>query len=76
VGTVLITHIRNMAAENRARLLAEFVSNDRNRMMYMTYKFNQFKEVEKKDNWSLLENDLSSIPPYPSFMVIKTDTGA
>jgi len=76
VGTVLITHIRNMAAANRARLLAEFVSNDRNRMMYMTYKFNQFKEVEKKDNWSLLENDLSSIPPYPSFMVIKTDTGA
>jgi FkbH-like protein len=74
VGTVLITYIRNMAAQNGARLLAEFVSNDRNRMMYMTYKFNQFKEVEKKESWSLLENDLNSIPPYPSYMGIITDS--
>jgi FkbH-like protein len=73
VGTVLITYIRNLAAHNAARLLAEFVSNDRNRMMYMTYKFNQFKEIGKKDNWSLLENDLSTIPPYPSYMGIKTE---
>lgn len=74
VGTVLISYIRKLAAQHKVRLLAEFVSNDRNRMMYMTYKFNQFKEIEKKDSWSLLENDLSTIPPYPAYMRLKTDT--
>jgi FkbH-like protein len=73
VGTVIISHIRKLAAQNQVRLVAEFVSNDRNRMMYMTYKFNQFKEIEKKDAWSLLENDLTTIPPYPMYMRLKTD---
>jgi FkbH-like protein len=73
VGTVIISYIRKLAAQNKVRLVAEFVSNDRNRMMYMTYKFNQFKEIEKKDTWSLLENDLTTIPPYPIYMRLKTD---
>lgn len=73
VGTALITTIRRVAKENGVRLVAEFITNDRNRMMYITYKFNQFREIEKRDNWSLLENDLSTIPPLPSYMKIECD---
>jgi FkbH-like protein len=73
VGTALITHIRMLAKEHGVRLVAEFITNDRNRMMYITYKFNQFREIEKKDNWTLLENDLTTIPPYPSYMEIESD---
>lgn len=73
VGTALITTLRTIAKENGVRLVAEFISNDRNRMMYITYKFNQFREIEKKDSWSLLENDLSSIPPMPSYMKVIQD---
>lgn len=72
VGTVLISFIRKLAKENGVRLQAEFVSNERNRMMYMTYKFNQFKEIEQKGSWSLLENDLTNIPDYPSYMLINS----
>jgi len=73
VGTVLISFLRNLACENGVALRAEFVSNDRNRMMYITYKFNQFREIEKRDNWTLLDNDLSVIPEYPTYMKILTE---
>lgn len=73
VGTVLITFLRNLAQENGVALRAEFVTNDRNRMMYITYKFNQFKEIETRDNWALLENDLSTILEYPTYMKILTE---
>jgi FkbH-like protein len=73
VGTVLITFLRNLARENSVALRAEFVTNDRNRMMYITYKFNQFKEIDKRDNWALLENDLSVIPEFPTYMKILTE---
>lgn len=73
VGAVLITFLRNLASENGVALRAEFVTNDRNRMMYMTYKFNQFREIETRDKWTLLENDLSVIPEYPAYMKILTE---
>ncbi|MEX2601960.1 MAG: HAD-IIIC family phosphatase, partial [Balneolaceae bacterium] len=73
VGTVLITFLRNLAKEEGVALEAEFVTNDRNRMMYVTYKFNQFREKEKKENWVLLENDLENIPAYPDYMKIVTE---
>jgi GNAT superfamily N-acetyltransferase len=72
VGTVLISFIRKLAKENGVRLQAEFVSNERNRMMYVTYKFNQFTEIKRQEAWSLLENDLTNIPDYPSYMLINS----
>lgn len=73
VGTVLITFLRNLAKQQGVALEAEFISNDRNRMMYMTYKFNQFREKETRDNWVLLENVLDTVPPYPEYMQLVTD---
>ncbi len=49
------------AKENNVRLQAEFVSNDRNRMLYVAYKFAEFKEIFAENNFSILENDLSHI---------------
>ncbi len=73
VGTVMINYLRNMARAAGVALEAEFVQNDRNRMMYMTYKFNHFREKEKRDNWILLENDLSRVQVYPPYMKLITD---
>lgn len=70
VGSVLITIIRNLAQKAGVRLTAEFINNDRNRMMYMTYKFSGFVEKENKKNCVLLENDLSSVPTLPNFLEI------
>lgn len=73
VGTVLITFLRNLAKKEGVVLEAEFVTNDRNRMMYITYKFNQFREKEKEGNRVLLVNDLENIPDYPDYMKIITE---
>ncbi|QEP44746.1 HAD-IIIC family phosphatase [Ectothiorhodospiraceae bacterium BW-2] len=68
VGGVMISYLRNLAREAGVELQAEFVENDRNRMMYMTYKFNHFSELERRDNWVLFENDLSREQAYPAYM--------
>ncbi|BAP56504.1 subfamily IIIC HAD-superfamily phosphatase [Thioploca ingrica] len=71
VGTVMINHIRNEARKNNVRLQAELIHNDRNRMMYMTYKFAHFKEKEKKGDLVILENDLSLVQKSPGYLTIK-----
>ena len=49
VGTIMMNHIMSLAQSNNVRLLAEFVPNNRNRMMYISYKFAGFKEIENND---------------------------
>ena len=68
VGTVLINHLRNQARQRGVRLLAEMVPNDRNRMMYMTYKFNHFSEIEKQAALVIFENDLSVEHDFPAYL--------
>jgi len=71
VGTVMINHLRNEARKNGVRLQAELIPNDRNRMMYMTYKFAHFKEKEKINDLLILENDLNQIQKFPEYLTIK-----
>jgi len=71
VGTVLINHIRNEARRHGVRLLAEMLPNERNRMMYMTYKFNHFRELEKRGELVIFENDLTLVHAFPSYMKIE-----
>ncbi len=71
VGTIMINHILAEAKRAGARLVAEFVSNDRNRMMYVTYKFAGFKEIERRGpqgEVAVLENDLEHIQPLPPYV--------
>ena len=68
VGAVLINHLRNEARRHGVRLLAEMLPNERNRMMYMTYKFNHFREIEKRGDLVIMENDLSRVLPFPQWL--------
>ena len=70
VGTIMINHIMGMAKAANVRLQAEFVTTDRNRMMYITYKFGGFKEVEKHNTTTVFENDLSNIQPFPEYVQV------
>jgi FkbH-like protein len=70
VGTIIMNHILQMAKAANVRLQAEFVSNNRNRMMYITYKFSGFKEVEQRGELTILENDLSHIQPFPPYVQV------
>ncbi len=73
VGTIMLNHIMSLAQSNHVRLLAEFAPNNRNRMMYISYKFSGFKEIDTQSNLVTFENDLTriqSVPTYVKFQVI------
>jgi FkbH-like protein len=72
VGTTLLNEIQRGARDAGVRLQAEFVENDRNRMMYMTYRFAGFREVHRDGSRSILEAALDSVsepPPYVDLRV-------
>ncbi|MEH2196228.1 MAG: HAD-IIIC family phosphatase [Nostoc sp.] len=73
VGTIMLNHVMSLGKSNNVRLLAEFVPNDRNRMMYISYKFAGFNEIEKNGNSVIFENNLTriqAVPGYVQFQVI------
>lgn len=67
VGTIMLNYIRNLARGAGVKLGAEFLPTERNRMMYVTYKFAGFKEVER-DGLIRLEDDLESLPVFPDYI--------
>ena len=71
VGTILLSHLMQEAKKAGATLHADFVSNDRNRMMYVTYKLAGFREIDHGQSASLLVNDLSRIQPFPDYVTVK-----
>jgi len=72
VGSVLMTYIMHQTKQNSQKLLADFKHTDRNRMMYLTYKFSGFKERSNSNkDIVLFENDLTNIPPWPPYIDLK-----
>jgi FkbH-like protein len=76
VGMIMLHHILRQAKEAGVKLRAEFVSNDRNRQMLITYKFAGFKEISRTGELALMENDFSAIqpPPYVDMRILTTST--
>ncbi|NOT39093.1 MAG: HAD-IIIC family phosphatase [Alphaproteobacteria bacterium] len=70
VGSIMLTHILKSAARCGVRLQAEFVDTQRNRMMYITYKFGGFYEVGQRDAVTLLEHALGEIRPFPPHVTV------
>lgn len=68
VGTIMINYIRKLAGSAGVKLTAEFLPTERNRMMYVTYKFAGFREVDKRYGLIRLENDLGSLPAFPEYI--------
>ena len=74
VGTIMLNHILRKAQESGVRLVSEFISNDRNRMMYVTYKFAGFTEIENRGGIQILEHSLASIPPVANYISVRVET--
>ena len=73
VGMIMIHHILREAKAAGVKLRAEFVSNDRNRQMLITYKFAGFKEVGRNGDVILFENDYSAIQPPPPYVDLRVE---
>jgi FkbH-like protein len=71
VGTILINYIMKLAKEAKVRLRAEFTSNGRNRMMYVSYKFANFHEAARHGDHIIFENNLSRIQNFPPYVKVR-----
>ena len=60
VGTIMMTHIMNLAKAANVPLQAHFIHNGRNRLMYITYKFGGFT-INTTNGIVILENKLQNI---------------
>jgi FkbH-like protein len=74
VGTVMLTHIMRLARAAGAVLQAEFIANDRNRMMFVTYRLAGFQSVKEDGDHFLLQHDLDHIPDFPDYVKVVYDS--
>ncbi|PWW04853.1 HAD superfamily phosphatase (TIGR01681 family)/FkbH-like protein [Paenibacillus cellulosilyticus] len=70
VGGVLLQQIIQSAMDRNAALQAEFKSTDRNRMMYMTFKFAGFIEKSRDGDFVLFDYALDKAPTQPSYVQV------
>lgn len=70
VGGVLLTHLMQQAQQAGVRLQAEFRANDRNRMMYVTYRFAGFKSIAKQGDVELLQHELDGELSQPQHLTL------
>jgi FkbH-like protein len=71
VGTVLLNEIQRLAAQAGAGLEADFVVNDRNRMMYVTYRLGGFREVRRQGDEVVFEGPAGDIPAAPQYLTVR-----
>lgn len=70
VGNVFMNYIINLARANHVTIRAQFVPTDRNRIMYITYKFNGFKEAETTEDLVIFEANMSYERVLPDYIQI------
>ena len=70
VGTSFLYYIMNLAYDQNKRILAEFVETSKNRIMYMTYRFNGFYEISHKGANILFEHKIKEKMKFPNYLCI------
>jgi FkbH-like protein len=70
VGAAFLSCLRIAARRQNVGLHAEFVETGRNRMMYMTYKLNGFREVSRRGEVICMVNELTGNIALPSYMSV------
>ncbi|WEG19165.1 HAD-IIIC family phosphatase (plasmid) [Alkalihalophilus pseudofirmus] len=71
VGTVMLNHLINLAKEAGVQLQAEFKKTDKNRMMYITYKFAGFNEIQQEEDFIIFENSLDLVQKLPDYLTLE-----
>ncbi|HKQ08249.1 MAG TPA: HAD-IIIC family phosphatase [Blastocatellia bacterium] len=59
VGTIMMNHLLQLARAAGVRLQAEFLANQRNRMMLLTFKLAGFRQVKRSGDFIIFKHDLS-----------------
>lgn len=75
VGNVFLNHLINQAQKNGKTVRAQFIPTDKNRIMYVTYKFNDFKEIGRQGDIVILEADTSYQRMIPDYVKLIYEEG-
>lgn len=70
IGTVLLNYILNQAFHINKKVRADFQQTNRNRVMYLTFKFAGFTEIAKETGLILFENETSQLLKLPGYIKI------
>ena len=70
VGSAILIYLQKLSRKLNKRLFAEFLATDRNRVMYITYKFMGFDDTDED---TLLEYTSEEERDYPPYFEIKED---
>lgn len=70
VGTVLLHHLQTRARDAGVILRADFVPTERNRIMYVTYRFAGFTEIGRTADGLLLECAPTTLPEPPNYLEV------
>ncbi|MDR1247020.1 MAG: HAD-IIIC family phosphatase [Clostridiales Family XIII bacterium] len=73
IGSTLLVFLIKKAAANRKKLLAEFLETDRNRAMYITYKFMGFSETERDGDRALLMYSSDAEREFPDYIKVLSE---
>jgi len=68
IGSAMLVHIINLAKAQNKQLFAEFMQTDRNRVMYITYKFMGFEEVQEDGDKLLLKYESDIDREFPAYL--------
>ncbi len=70
VGTVLLNYISGLAVKANVDLYAEFIPTNRNRVMYITYKFAGYQKDGEQDGIERLKLNRENIGKIPEYLTI------
>jgi predicted enzyme involved in methoxymalonyl-ACP biosynthesis len=70
VGSVMLSYIINLARMKGKELYAEYIPNDRNRMMLITFRFMKFVDAGSMNGRQIFRHDLREECPYPDYMEV------
>jgi FkbH-like protein len=71
IGNVMLNEIARMAHSAGRALEAEFAETGRNRLMYVTYRFAGFEEVDRVDSTVVLRANPDRIQPAPAYLTLE-----
>ncbi|MFQ5444978.1 MAG: hypothetical protein ACE5EK_10220, partial [Nitrospinales bacterium] len=73
IGSILLNYIIGRTQISKVKLFGEFVPTDRNRAMYIAYKFAGFREVGREGNIIILESKIKEVPGIPYYVKLQSE---
>ncbi|MDR1136242.1 MAG: HAD-IIIC family phosphatase [Clostridiales Family XIII bacterium] len=70
IGSTILIHLIKKSINDGKRLIAEYLETDRNRMMYITYKFMGFGDLETEDGKTILAYTSETRREYPDYIEV------